>query len=71
MFRRPASSPTKPKWFLPTAARCSWQNIPPDVNAAFKILQAYDKNQPFREKTEVKSTSIERYLSYGGNWVTV
>ena len=47
-----------------------WQNIPPDVTAAFKMLQVYDKNQPFREKTEVKSTfswanpiaPIERYL---------
>jgi hypothetical protein len=29
---------------------------PPDTNAAFKILQAYDKQQAFREKTEVKST---------------
>jgi hypothetical protein len=26
--------------------------VPPDVNAAFKILQAYDKKQAFREKTE-------------------
>lgn len=26
--------------------------LPPDVNAAFKILQAYDKKQAFREKTE-------------------
>ena len=30
--------------------------LPPDVNAAFKILQAYDKRQSFREKTEVKNT---------------
>jgi len=29
---------------------------PPDTNAAFKILQAYDKKQAFREKTEVQST---------------
>ena len=28
----------------------------PDTNAAFKILQAYDKKQAFREKTEVTST---------------
>ena len=30
--------------------------LPPDVNAAFKILQAYDKKQAFREKTEVKNS---------------
>jgi hypothetical protein len=27
--------------------------LPPDASAAFKILQAYDKKQAFREKTEV------------------
>ena len=30
--------------------------LPPDVNAAFKILQAYDKKQAFRERTEVSNS---------------
>jgi len=34
--------------------RCQTTSPPPDTNAAFKILQAYDP--AFREKAEVKST---------------
>ena len=50
----PWASPTKQVFANGFRAKVT-EYLPPDVNAAFKILQAYDKKQAFREKSEVTS----------------